>query len=149
MTNLSDYLASFDHISAVTPMTIEIKGETFEACSYVARFETPEGSEAYRRGERTYWRAFIYCIGELPSCYRRNTHVAFTIPGDLAEWYVACYWPQLYKHKQEHKQDLSVTPGEYQPFGANFMLAPWDDKDPIDYYERKPYRRVRVTIQQS
>jgi hypothetical protein len=141
-TKLADWLSSLEHISAITPMTVAINGKTYDACSYAARFETPEGSEAYRRGERHYWRNFIYCVGELPKCYQHNTRVVFTIDGDPADWYVASYWPQLHNHRQQ----ASETRGKYQPFGANFLLAPWDAKQPIDHYEDRPRRRYAATV---
>ncbi len=144
MSKLTDWLETFEHISTVTPMTIEIQGKIYEAASYVAKFNTTESCDAYRRGERTYWQSFIYVLGELPACYRRSSHVAFTIAGDPSEWYVACYWPGLIYRKQ-----LSdATPTEYQPFGPNFMLSPWNTADgkAIDYYEDKSYKRVLLTV---
>ncbi len=143
MTQLSDYLAQFEHISDVTPMTLTIRGKSYDACSYVAKFNTPVCPLTGSIRARRLWR-IIYCIGGLPSVYRRNTRVAFSIAGDPSDWYIASYWPYLYAHM--HKQDLSAVPGEHQPFGPNFLLTQWDVKEPIDKYEPTKRQRVQITL---
>ncbi len=147
--HLASYLAQFDHITSVTPMKIEFpygkKMETYPACSYLARFKTVENSPAYDRGEREYWKSFIYLIGELPSSYRKNRKIVFQIPGDPEEWFVSSYWPSLLRHKQEIPQ----IPNEYHPFGPSFLISPWSFPEPIDQYETHKYHRLPIRLTQT
>lgn len=144
MTRLSEWLSGFDHTLDVTPCKVEIKGTSYDACSYLARFTAPEGSAAAQRGDAPTYRSFIYCLGYLPACYRRSSRVAFTMAGDPAEWYVACYFPGVHKGMQE-----PVSPSEYMPFGANFIMVAWDAPGTIDQYEDKPYKRVAIKVTKS
>ena len=153
MTKLADWLNGFDHITAVTPMTVTIGSATYEACSYVARFETLEGSSAYDNGERHYNRSLIYCLGKLPSCYLRSSRHAFLINDDPADWFISSYFPAIQPRRQaagsrqaSGRRQADVQPTDFHPFGATFMLSPWDSPCAIDEYESRPYRRLRISV---
>jgi len=57
---------------------------------------------------------------------------------DGLDWYVAAYY---------QKDPVEVQFAQFQPFGPNFLLAPWDVPDTkIDTYEPKPYIREELKL---
>jgi len=62
---------------------------------------------------------------------------AIRFADDSREWYIGCYW---------QGETCPVDQEHYHPFGHSFILFPWVHSEPIDYGERKPYRRMSATI---
>jgi hypothetical protein len=64
------------------------------------------------------------------------------MPNDSHVWYIACHAPA---------QGETIAPqfAEYHPFGASFILTPWDLEEAIDAYEDKPRKRVPVDVQKT
>ena len=143
-SDIVTYLASLKgaHIVRVVPRYVTVGRQTYPAARYTERLQTPPGSAAYQRGERTYEREMIYCVGFLPSAKVRG-NVAFTVDDDSRDWFVAGYYGDVVRRKQK-----TATPSEFRPFGNSFLLAPWDSPDgtKIDTYARVPYRRVKMSI---
>ena len=138
---IADYLASLPRVHSVIPESVEISGKVYPACRYQQTMTTPEHSAAWNRGERNYVQEMIYVVGMLPAV-KRNGNVAFTMPGDSRDWYVAGYYGAVKARKQ-----ATMPPAEFHPFGNSFLLAPWDVVDSkIDTYERHPYKRVAIDV---
>ena len=128
-----------------------IGDQTWPCARYVQTLETPSGSIAAGRGETTYTREQIYCVGGLPAGYEKSR---YRLPGDpLAghaiafpyegfDWYVAGYSPKVIEPKF----------AQFHKLGPNFVLMPWSvpSGEPIDHYyiaERgKPYKRVPLSV---
>jgi len=139
--SLAAYLSRIPTVTRVETSFITIRGEQYPAARYTERLQHTPGTPAYARGEREYTREMIYCVGMLPAV-RRNGNVAFRMPGDSRDWYVASYYGNVKNRKQE-----TAEPDEYHPHGNMFLLAPWDiDGATIDQYERVPYKRAEVAI---
>lgn len=116
----------------VQPMRVRIKNATYEAAAYINPY-IGEGRE------------FIYCLGQLPYCYRRKQSTCFTREGDPREWYICGYYPWM----KSGKQIPSDSQNQYQPFGANFWLAPWEADGRIDDFEPTQYDRVVMEVEQQ
>lgn len=147
MTTPSDiitYLTGIKNakITRILPCYVTIGSRTYPAARYTEHLMTPENCDAWRRGEREYDREMIYCVGFLPSA-KLNGNVAFTITGEPSEWYVAAYYGNVVKRKQE-----TAEPNEFHPFGNSFLMAPWSvpDGTQIDHHARVPYRRVAAHV---
>lgn len=136
---LPQWLESLPGVSSVAPITLVIGREVFSGARYVNTRHYDAGMAVVQRGEHkagdAYTQEFIYLLGALPKAYQRTTRVAFTMPGDARDWYVACY---------HDGRDAPHKP----PFTPNFMLAPWTSAEPIDYYEimegKKPRPRIAM-----
>ena len=140
--NLAVYLKSLPGIHDVHTMTLKLGRDEYPAAVYKQTLNIPEGSDAYRRGERQYTREMVMAIGKLPAHYCKSSRVAFVVNGDTREWYVAGYSGQI-KYGKQAEQEVD----QYHPFGNDFLLAPWDRTDQkIDSYEDTPYRRVPAAM---
>ena len=144
---IADFLRKLPHVTKAEPLSVEICGIVYPAAAYVQRLDTPEGSPAYARGERRYLRQAVYVAGMLPRDYCHNTRCVFRFPQSMAapprDWYIACYFGDLKRHRQAVAQ-----PSEFHPFGNSFILMPWDLANPIDAHERfqKPRKRIPVSV---
>ena len=119
---LAEWLRGCPDTSEVSPVTVTIGKQTHHGAKYRQR-----GQEG------------IYLVGNLPASYRHSTHVVYRFADDSREWYVGCYW--------QGKFPLApVDQNYFHPFGHTFILFPWVHSEPIDYGERKPYRRMSATI---
>ena len=117
---VAEWLRGCPDTSEVSPVTVTIGKQTYHGATY------------RQRGQES-----IYLVGDLPASYRHSTHVAYRFADDLREWYIGCYWQgETCPADQKH----------YHPFGHTFILFPWGHNEPIDYGERKPYRRIVATI---
>lgn len=140
--DIVNYLSLLPSVLSVEPCRVTIKGISYNAARYKELLPVSEGTQAYRRGEREYMRETIYIVGALPAV-KRNGNCVFRLAGDPHDWYVAGYYP-AYKNRQPQP---AGQPNQYHPFGAMFLLSPWDVKDStIDQYERHPYKRVAIII---
>ena len=136
----ADWIASLPNINWVRPVKLVIDGIGYlNACRYEQACMAPEGC----RNPGPYTREVIYVVGMLPKCKIKRNSVCFTLEGDKREWYIAGYagTTQGVGSYQE-----KVPPGEYNPFGNNFLLMPWEQAEKIDQYERYTYKRVPMTI---
>jgi len=119
---VAEWLRGCPDTSEVSPVTVTIGKQTYHGARY------------RQRGQES-----IYLVGDLPASYRHSTHVAYRFADDSREWYVGCYW--------QGKSPLAPVDQKYfHPFGHTFILFPWVHSEPIDYGERKPYRRMSATI---
>jgi len=141
MSDLSMWLKDLPSMGAVTDCTVTIKNVTYPAARYTQTRSTPEGSDAWCRGERTYTREMIYCLGELPKHYVRRSKAAYLMPNDSHEWYIAGYW-QGGENPFAPGEDMS----KHHPFGKHFLLAPWNVAGKIDDYQQYPYDRIPITV---
>jgi hypothetical protein len=121
-TAVTEWLSALPHVTSVKPVRVTIEGVTYAGARYTEQLTTPEGSDAYRRGERTYTREMIYLIGNLPRHYVKRSKAAYTMPGDSREWYIAGHWAG--QHNQ-FNPNWETDKTKYHPFGPNFILAPW------------------------
>jgi hypothetical protein len=140
-TEIAAYLSNLPCVRNVTACTVTIGPNVYPAAHYWQDLTTPEGSQAYQRGERTYTREMIFIVGMLPSVYLRSSRQAFTRTDDTREWYIASY-AGLKKNGKQAAQEIN----EFHPFGNSFLLAPWDCAEAIDHYESTPYRRQAMTL---
>lgn len=76
-----------------------------------------------------YTRRGIYAIGQRPSNKSKSIFII-----DDKVWYVACYY-----------DEVQVT--DYQPFGRNFIISPWDLPETIDKYQRRHYKRIQASFE--
>jgi hypothetical protein len=118
---VAEWLRGCPDTSEVSPVTVTISKQTYHGAKYRQR-----GGEAR-----------LYLVGDLPASYRRSTHVAYRFADDSREWYIGCYW---------QGGTVPADQERYHPFGHSFILFPWVHSEPIDYGERKPYRRIVATI---
>lgn len=139
MATLQEWLESCGGFD-VRPCRVAIGKATYVAARYKQTLRTPENSPAWNRGEREYTRESIYCIGERPSAYKRSSKTYFRFIGDSQDWYVCCYCPAEVSHDPKY--------AAHHPFGASFILAPWDvpDGTGIDYYAPRPYTRIGASV---
>ena len=139
---IADLLLTLPDVTYAEPCTIAVKGTRYAAARYAQRCTVPPGCRAYTEGKRFYTQVAYYIAGGLPAV-KRNGNVAFRIAGDSHDWYVASYYPAM----NGRKQACMVAPSEFHPFGAIWLLHPWDIEDSkIDTYERVPYKRVNVDV---
>jgi hypothetical protein len=104
----------------VSGCVVKIGKHTFAAARYL---------------DKQHKEAHIYAIGMLPKTMERKT----CFPFDNQEWFRAGYIKP---------EGIKPEFAEYHPFGANFILMPWQvpSGEAIDKYEQKPYRRVPMTV---
>jgi len=115
----------------VRPAKVIIGEETFEAAIY----DNP----------RTSLTGGIFCLGNLPKPYAKNSNTCFRFEGSDYDWYVAAYYPEIKKHKQ-----ADVQASEFHPFGATFILAKWDvPNSSIDDGQKHPRHRVQAILQKE
>ena len=140
--DIAAYLRTIHGVTSATPCALTIKGTVYPAAQYVQHCTVDPGCRAYAEGKREYDRMAIMVAGPLPAC-KRNGNVAFRVPGESNEWYVSGYFPRLHGRKQDSINESDAPYMAFHPFGANFLLAPWDIADSrIDSYARVPYKRV-------
>lgn len=141
---VAEWLDSLPNVTGVRPCVVTLGKEKFEGASYVSRLQYSASMDVVRRGERkegeACYRRNIYLVGSLPRDKKRGLKVCFPYEGQ--DWYVTCY----YQGSDNPAEEERVK--EYHPFGHTFVLGPWDvpDGSAIDDGERKPYRRVSMTI---
>ena len=125
-------------IGEVEPCLITIGRSVYPAVYYEQERKNDRGTPAYDEGHRSYTLAAFYCLGKLPSAYKKSTHTVFTNGG--LDWYVAGHM-QKSRVKKQFK--------EYNKLGVHFMLMPWSvpDGSEIDKYERKPYKRIPMKVE--
>lgn len=140
---IAQYLDAMPTVTSTTPCIIVIKGSYYAACLYKQRLTNTLGTRAHPE-RREYDREMVYVVGLLPAVVR-NGNAAFAMPNSINEWYVAGYFPAYQKRRQRQG---AVAAGEHHPFGANFLLSPWDASDgiKIDHHARTPYKRVPITL---
>jgi hypothetical protein len=128
------------NITEAQPVTVTVDGQTFPAARYTTRHEYTSGMDAVTRGHKkageVYYQEAVYVAGPLPKLKAEGRNVAFTVPGEDNEWYVA-----------SHNGPVSKT--EHNPFGRFYILMPWNLPNKIDSYETRPYRRVELRIGQE
>lgn len=117
----------------IKPVAVAIGRTRYEGAFYRQIQVIAPGCPAYARGERSHVVEALYLVGPLPAAYRRSRCVAFRLPGDSRDWYVAGYYP-------------SDLPNEHHPLGRMLTLRPWLDGEPIDAWRPRPYRRVDATV---
>lgn len=122
MTSPADivsYLKTLGSYDDAQPVTVKIGRTTYPAARY-----TDNGQPR------------IYVAGLVPRHYLRSSRVAFIVPGDNLDWYVASYYLNAAPH------------GKFHPFGPAFYLALWNTPDGlrIDHHESRPYRRQHIQI---
>ena len=117
----------------IKPVRVRIGRQRYEGAFYRQIQAIAPGCRAYEEGQRSHVVEALYLVGPLPAAYRRSQRVAFRLPGDGRDWYVAGWYPA----------DL---PNEYHPLGRMLTLRPWLDGEPIDVWAPRPYRRVDATI---
>lgn len=144
MMSLLEWLTSLPRVHKAEPVRVAIGSQTYEGVKYVEYLYYEKGMDIVRRGERKdgeqYTREVVYLLGDLPREYKRTTRIAFRLPEDQRDWYLACY---------HDGRDAPNKP----PFTPNFMLMPWDVDQAIDHYEtingKKPRTRIPVVFQEA
>ena len=129
----------------VRPVRVTIGTQTWAGAEASRVVEITPGCRAWTEGRRHDVARLVYVAGTLPKGYLRSTHVAYTRAGDPCEWYLASYYPAIERHRQGPLSPDASS--EYHPFGASFMLFPWDVDGKIDQYERRPYERLPLTVE--
>jgi hypothetical protein len=128
---------------------VTIESEVWEGCAYTQTLRYGKGIDIVVRGLKTtediYHTYRILCVGRLPLVYkpfgrkypRNNT--CFIVKDSPWEWYVAGYMPS---------DKLTEATMRHHPFGANFVLAPWDVPDTrIDTGALRPYVRSEMQVE--
>lgn len=141
-----EWLEALPHVSAVTPLTVQIGTMCYPAARYTSMTPLDPSCRAYQEGKRESVQTMIYCAGKLPACYVRARRVAFRLPQDARDWYIASYAPAVVDHKQADAIDSAFS--DFHPFSASFQLAPWDLPETLDKFEPTPYRRVEIQIKE-
>lgn len=122
---------------------VTIGNESWRACDYEQVHEYTSDMMACTHGGikpgTKYVTRSIYCLGDLPTPYRKRREKVCFPMGDGMDWYVKGYI---------EKKSISPQFEQFHPLGANFMVGPWDIKgEKIDQYERKPYDRVTMSVE--
>ena len=123
---ITAWIKSLPGVLTSKPCRVTIGKETWEACRYTRAFDEDKPSR---------WvREFILCVGKLPKAKRDHPRSS-CFPFEGLDWYVA-----------GHSSTTEVN--EWQPFGYDFQLSPWDCKDgsKIDTHERWTYKRFPMTV---
>ena len=147
----AEWLRALPGVKSAQPVSVtfnsgKVNEETISGALYVQKITPPVGS----RNPAEYKRLGVY-LSRLPACYVRKmkpqrnpgesavvyaNHVCFAPDGasglDVLEWYIAGYYigEQL----------------DFQPFGDNALMFPWDSGGKIDDYEKTPHKRVPVQV---
>lgn len=132
---VADYLRTCAGMLQVQPCTVSLFGKTFPAAFYKQECEPLQGA----RSQEKYVRECIYVAGQRPTTMRkRDAKLCYTRTDDVREWYTAAHMDS----------DPGAQFAPFHPFGANFILAPWEvpGGEKIDHYEPKPYVRVPLEV---
>lgn len=92
------------------PLRVELDDVWYCGAHFTQRRDTPEGSRAYREGERTYIHRGYYLLGARPESHVREQHVTYIEPMGT-RYYVAGWW-------------TGAPDAQFHPFGAWFLLCP-------------------------
>ncbi|MHC4297973.1 MAG: hypothetical protein ACYS7Y_11770 [Planctomycetota bacterium] len=119
--HVAEWLNSLPGIEDASPITLTIRGKTWEGAVYTQR--------DIRR----------YClVGARPKCHSRSSRVCFRLHGDDRDWYVASYLKDY--------DDLTEAQKVHHPFGQTWFMMPWNSPGKIDDGMRK-YTRVEATVE--
>lgn len=126
---LVDWLQGLPTVLQAEPVTVVLNGAEYEAARYRKQLRPPPGSKS----EEPYITDAVYVLGKKPR-FQRPNQTCFQVTGDQRDWLVACYW------------EGGIT--EFQPFGPNFIIKPWDADGKIDSHEPKEYTRIQIEIRE-
>jgi hypothetical protein len=148
----AEWLRSLPGVKSAQPVSVtfnpgKVNEETIAGALYTQEFIPPVGS----RNPARFMRLGVY-LTSLPACYVRKmkpprnpgesatvyaNHVCFAPDGasglGVLEWYMAGYY-------------IGNVRDDFQPFGDNALMFPWDSGSSIDDYEKTPYKRVPVQV---
>lgn len=140
-TAVADFLRPLPGVHGVAPAVVTINRITYAAARFFRDYAITPGCRAYTEGQRHGTEECVYVTGMLPTVTRR-ANVAFRIGTDARDWYVGSYAGQVRRGRQEVQ-----APDRVHPFGNSFILFPWSvPGSTIDAGERRPYRRVAITV---
>lgn len=74
------------HVHAIRPAIMRAGNAVLRGAEYEETLATPEGSEAYRKGEREYLRRMFYASGPIPAVLRHRRADALSIPDGRVLW---------------------------------------------------------------
>jgi len=75
----------------------------------------------------------LYILGSLPASYKHSTHVKYILNNEV--WYIGGYY-----------QTSNPVYDRYH-YGKNFGLHKWTALEPIDKYERVPYKSMTIRVE--
>ncbi len=114
----------------IRPVRVTIRGTTYEGAEYTDP-KHPDSTTPR-----------LYLLGEQPkSRLKRPNKTCFQRDG--ADWYVAGWYAGTDEDDTVFNEDGTIRHfSQYHPHGRNYLLMPWrvPNDEPIDRYERKPYR---------
>lgn len=151
LAKLLETARSWPHTHGIRVGYATIGDQTWPCVRYSQTMENLPGSPALARGEKTYERQGIYCVGELPKGYEKSRYRlrgdslaghAMAFPFEGIDWYIAGHSPKVIEAKFAFAH----------PFGRMFILAPWQvpSGESIDHYYHmdsgKEYQRKPLSI---
>lgn len=122
---IAKWLLTREHISAATPITVQVSGRTYSAARYSIR---NNGSDEER----------LYVVGEMPPLHNRRRICYRTDDQSEETWHLVAW-----------QRTNCAEWSEVNPFGSShFILALWSPVETWagDQCQRKPYRRIPMTI---
>jgi hypothetical protein len=133
---VADYLKSLNNVKNVRACQVAIGKTVYIGASYTAIDEYKADMQAVinrekKVGDTSESDRFYLLMDKLPPSYTRRPKPVYVIDGK--EWYFASYFDQ-------------ADDNEQHPFGKMFILAAWDLPEKIDQHDRKPRRRMPVTV---
>lgn len=142
LTELASWIASFGRLcpnTVTTPMRVEITNEHWFGVHYVTQHEYQADMMACQRGDKQpgdkYTSEQVYLLGERPKVNQkpspRHNKVCYRDLNGI-DWYLATYMSG---------DAIKSSYLENHPFGASFVVRPWNLPEPIDHYERHPRNR--------
>jgi hypothetical protein len=132
------------HILDARPVLVTIGNATLPAARYVQRVQPPPLAP----NQATHDETRFYVLGDVPKVAQRPGKACFPFAG--GEWFVAggwCNWLLRLWHRETESDPADIR--HRNPFGPWFAVALWDvpSGQKIDYFERKPYRRVPMAVE--
>jgi hypothetical protein len=123
---VANWLRSREEVTAATPVVVQIGRRAYPAARYT---EDHDGVETIR----------LYVVGELPPLQGKMRWVCYRTDDSEYAWHVVAWF----------RQRSGCTEWSEVTFGkSHFILALWSPLEnwATDQAERKPYRRVPMTI---
>jgi hypothetical protein len=120
------WLIGRQHVTSAVPVIIQIGRRSYSAARYT---ENSDGIAKER----------LYVLGEMPPSHGRRRRICYRSDGSEYTWHLVAWF----------RQDTACTEwSEVHTFGSHFILAQWSPIEnwAADQCEKKPYRRVPMTI---
>ncbi len=127
MNNVATWLMGRQHVASAVSVTVQIGPRTYSAARYTDD----------RNGETR-----LYVLGEMPPLHNKMRGICYRTHNSEYDWHLVAWF----------RQNSACTEwSEVHPFGSHFILAQWSPVEnwAADQCERKPYRRLPMTIQEG